>query len=183
MSIATKLNYTPEDLLSMPDRGVQDLIDGQLVERHVSFETSMIALIINGRLMAHVVANKLGWVAQSDGGLQIFDDAPMKVRFADGAFVSRARSPHRPGDGHLRVAPDLVIEVVSPIDVAAEIDVKVAEYLNAGVRLIWVVYPETRAVNVFRPGGQDSRLTESETLSGEDVVPGFELPVAEIFDF
>ncbi len=178
-----KSSYTPEDLLAMQNAGGYDLVGGQLYERISGFDTSMIALIVNGRLMAHVVANKLGWVAQSDGGLQIFNDAPMKVRFADGAFVSRARSPHRPGDGHLRVAPDLVIEVVSPNDVASEIDVKAAEYLNAGVRLIWVVYPETRAVNIFRPGGQDSRLTEGETLSGEDIVPGFELPVAEIFDF
>ena len=183
MAMVPKSSYTPEDLLAMQNAGRYDLVGGQLYERISGFDTSMIALIVNGRLMAHVVANKLGWVAQSDGGLQIFNDAPMEVRFADGAFVSRARSPHRPGDGHLRVAPDLVIEVVSPNDVASEIDVKVAEYLNAGVRLIWVVYPETRAVNIFRPGGQDSRLTEGETLSGEDIVPGFELPVAEIFDF
>lgn len=149
----------------------------------MSFETSMIALIINARLVAHVLAHKLGWVAQSDGGLQIFADAPSKVRFADGAFISRERALQRPGDGHLRVAPDLVLEVVSPNDIAGEVDIKVAEYLDAGVRLIWVVYPETKAVHIFRPGGQDSRVAVGGTLSGEDVVPGFELPVAEIFDF
>ncbi|MGE3073258.1 MAG: Uma2 family endonuclease [Dehalococcoidia bacterium] len=183
MSTATRLNYTPEDLLSMPDRGRYELVDGQLQERHMRFESSMIALVINARLVAHVLANRLGWVAQSDGGLQIFANSPTKVRFADGAFISRARAPQRPGDGHLRIAPDLVLEVVSPNDVAGEVDVKVAEYLEAGVRLIWVVYPETKAVHIFRPGGQDSRVTAGGTLSGEDVVPGFELPVSDIFDF
>lgn len=97
MSVATKLNYTPEDLLSMPDRGRYELIDGQLVERNMSIESSMIAAIINGRLVAHVLANKLGWLFQSDGGLQIFGDSPNKVRFGDGAYVSRRRLPNHPG--------------------------------------------------------------------------------------
>lgn len=183
MSTATKLNYTPEDLLSSPDGGRYELIGGQLLERNVSSESSMIALIINARLLAYVLANKLGWMLQSDGGLQVFRDTPLKVRFADGVFISKNRMPDRPGDGHLRIAPDLVVEVVSPNDVAADVETKVDEYLHAGVRLIWVVYPETRAVNVFRPGGSDSRITADGILSGEDVVPGFSMPVADIFDF
>ena len=149
----------------------------------MSIESSMVAAIINGRLIAYVLARKLGWFFQSDGGLQIFKDAPAKVRFADGAFISRSRMPQRPGDGHLRTAPDLVIEVVSPTDEASDIDQKVAEYFEAGMRLVWVVYPRTRSVMVCRPTGNESRLAGGDTLSGEDVVAGFELPVAEIFDF
>ena len=183
MSLATKLNYTPEDLLSMPDRGRYELIHGQLVERNVSIESSMIAAIINGRLVAHVLANKLGWLFQSDGGLQIFSDSPNKVRFGDGAYVSRRRLPNRPGPGHLRVAPELVIEVVSPTDEAADVNEKVREYLAAGVLLVWVVYPESRSIDVYRASANNSQLSETDVLSGEDVVPGFSLPVREIFDF
>lgn len=183
MSLATKLNYTPEDLLSMPDRGRYELIDGQLVERNMSIESSMIAAIINGRLVAHVLANKLGWLFQSDGGLQIFSDSPNKVRFGDGAYVSRRRLPNRPGHGHLQVAPELVIEVVSPNDEAADVNEKVREYLAAGVLLVWVVYPESRSIDIYRPSARNTQLTEADELSGEDVIPGFSMPVREIFDF
>lgn len=97
MSIATKLNYSPQDLLGMPDRGRYDLIDGQLVERNISTESSMVAAILNARLITHILAKALGWFVQADGGLQIFEDSPNKVRFPDGAFISRLRMPQRPG--------------------------------------------------------------------------------------
>ncbi len=183
MGIATKLNYSPEDLLSMPDRGRYELVDGDLVERNVSIESSMIAAIINGRLVAFVLAQKLGWVFQADGGLQIFESHPGRVRFGDGAFISRNRLPSRPSDGHLKVAPELVIEVISPNDEAADVNAKVREYLSAGVLLVWVVYPDSRSIDVYRASANNSQLSVEDTLSGEDVVPGFELPVAEIFDF
>jgi Uma2 family endonuclease len=149
----------------------------------MSFDTSMVAAMLNMRLLTFVRQHDLGWLAQSDGGLQIFPDAPSKVRFADGVFIAKARAPRRPIDGHLRVVPDLVIEVVSPNDNAEDVETKISEYLGAGVKLIWVVYPETRSVHVVRPSGVGSRLTHADTLSGEDVVSGFELPIAEIFDF
>jgi Uma2 family endonuclease len=183
MSIATKLNYTPEDLLWSPEKGRYELVDGQLVDRPVSYDTSVIGLMLNARLALFVLARRLGWVAQSDAGLQIFPGAPSKVRFADGSFLALSKMPRRPDQGHLRIAPDLVIEVVSPGDIASNVETKVAEYLAAGVTLIWVVYPETKTVHVVRPEGNDTRLTTADTLSGEDVVPGFQMPVAEIFDF
>lgn len=167
----------------MPDRGRYELVDGRLVERNVSIESSMIAAIINGRLIAFVLANRLGWVFQADGGLQIFTSTPERVRFGDGAFISRRRMPERPGHGHLKVAPELVIEVISPNDEAADVNAKVREYLAAGVLLIWVVYPESRSIDIYRASANNSQLSDQDTLTGEDVVPGFELPVSEIFDF
>lgn len=183
MSLATKLNYTPEDLLSMPDRGRYELVDGQLLERHMSIGSSIIATVINARLTLYVLSHRLGWVFQADGGLQIFPGSPTKVRFGDGAFISRARSPQRPDTGHLRVAPELVLEVVSPNDEAADVNEKVREYLAAGVLLVWVVYPESRSIDVYRPSANNTQLSEGDELSGEDVVPGFSMPVREIFDF
>lgn len=183
VAVAPKLNYTPDDLLSMPDGGRFELVDGQLVERLSSFTSSVVATIINSRLVSHVLANKLGWVCQADGGLQIFRDSPNTVRFGDGAFVSRNRSPERPGHGHLRVAPELVIEVICAGEKAAAVNEKVGAYLAAGVLLVWVVYPESRSIDVYRASANNSQLLEADVLSGEDVVPGFSLPVREIFDF
>jgi Uma2 family endonuclease len=72
---------------------------------------------------------------------------------------------------------------VSPNDTAEEVDEKNEEYLRAGVLRVWVVYPATRSVTVIRPGGNETRLTSADMLSGEDVLPGFEVPVADLFDF
>jgi Uma2 family endonuclease len=78
------------------------------------------------------------------------------------------------------------VEVVSPGDEAYHLDEKVAEYLAAGVPLVWVVWPESRTVLVYRqpssPLGTASRLTAADTISGEDVLPGFSCGVKEFFD-
>ncbi len=182
MSVATRLSYTPEDLLAMPDRGRYELVGGQLLERNVSIESSIIAAAVNARLALCVLAQRLGWVFQADGGLQIFAGNPGKVRFGDGAFISRGRSPERPGHGHLRVAPELVIKVISPNDEAADVNAKVREYLGAGVLLVWVIYPDSRSIDVYRASAHNSQLAEGDELSGEDVVPGFSMPVRDVFE-
>lgn len=84
--------------------------------------------------------------------------------------------------GFLRIAPDLAVEVVSPNDTVYEVDEKVEELLAAGVRLVWVLNPETRIVEVHRLDGTVSKLHVADELSGEDVLPGFTCPVAELFD-
>jgi Uma2 family endonuclease len=104
------------------------------------------------------------------------------VRFPDGSFVRRGRLPHDvPPRGHVRIVPDLLIEVVSPNDLAWEVEVKVTEYLRAGVPLLWVFYPDTRTVWVYRASAQVTHLGLEDTLSGEEVVPGFTCPVVEVF--
>jgi Uma2 family endonuclease len=77
--------------------------------------------------------------------------------------------------------PDLILEVVSPNDLAWEVDVKVTEYLQAGVPLVWVFYPDTRTVSVYRADGQAARLGMGETLRGAEVLPGFACLVADVF--
>jgi Uma2 family endonuclease len=79
------------------------------------------------------------------------------------------------------IAPDLAVEVVSPSDRAAEVLTKVAEYLEAGTRLAWVVYPQTQKIVVYRPSADVQMLSVGDTLEGGDVVPGFACPVAEVF--
>src|SRR5919197_156524 len=151
-------HYTPEDLLALPDGHRFDLVDGQLVERNMGAESSWLAQQINRYLGNYAEAAQQGLVLGPDCGYQIFPDDPNRVRFPDGSFIRSGRVPNDvPPRGHVRVVPDLVLEVVSPNDLAWEVDVKVTEYLQAGVPLVWVFYPDTRTVSVYRAGGQAAR--------------------------
>ena len=96
------------------------------------------------------------------------------------AVVSRARLPGPEPIGFPDLAPDLVVEVRSPGDRPGEILAKVADWLSAGTRLVWVVDPERRLARVYRQDGTESVVTEHEALDGEDVVPGFSCPLDAI---
>jgi Uma2 family endonuclease len=183
MTLATTATYyTPEDLLALPDYGRFELIDGQLVERKVDAKSSLAAMNLLGLVWHFVWSNHLGLVFQADCGYQIFAEEPGRVRFADGSFIRRGKLPEdRVPQGHCRVAPDVVIEAVSPHDTAYEVEDKIAQWLGAGVRLVWVLYPETQRVQVHRADGTVTKLQAAAQLSGEDVIPGFQCQVAEVF--
>ncbi|MBA4179014.1 MAG: Uma2 family endonuclease [Anaerolinea sp.] len=174
----TSIEETEAALLAK-DGPSYELVDGELRERNVSFQSSRIAGFVMTVLGSHVRANRLGSVTDSELGIRIFDD-PMTTRKADVAFISAARAP-RGDQGFLRVAPDLVVEVVSPGDKASEVRAKVDEWLHAGVRLVWVVYPEAREVHVYPAEGRASILSGDDQLTGGDVVPGFTCGVAAFF--
>ena len=177
----TTSRITPENLLELDDWHRFELIDGQLVERNMGGQSSRTAQVINRLIDNYADNQRLGLVFTADCGYQIFTD-PHKVRVPDGSFIARGRLPNdQPPPGHVRIPPDLVVEVVSPNDLAWMIDEKVADFLAAGVRVVWVVYPATRTVHVYRPGAEAKRLTAGETLSGEDVLPGFACAVAQLF--
>jgi Uma2 family endonuclease len=98
------------------------------------------------------------------------------------SFVRFDRLPGgRLAKGHEKVIPDLAVEVVSPNDRAEEIEIKVGEYLRAGVQLVWIVHPETQTVQISRPDGSSQRLGASDELSGENILPGFRCLVGELF--
>lgn len=90
--------------------------------------------------------------------------------------------PHGSRGGFAELAPDLVVEVVSPSDRAIEVSEKALMWADAGVRLVWIVDPRTRTVTVYRPDGAVSLLRGASELDGEDVLPGFRLPLADLFD-
>jgi Uma2 family endonuclease len=172
---------TPEEFELLPDAHRWELIDGELVERNMSIYSSMVAYEINLQ-MGPAVRQARGFGAQSDGGLRIFPWRPKKVVFPDGCYFSRERLPHGTSTkGWSAVAPDLVLEVVSPGDHADELADKILDYFRAGVRMVWVVYPVRRAVFVYRPDGPGLMLTGDAVLTGEDVLPGFEAPIASFF--
>ena len=183
MTLATTVtHYTPEDLLALPDYGRYELIDGQLVERKMGAKSSLAATNLLVLMGYFVRSNNLGLVFQADCGYQIFAEESGRVRFADGSFIRRGQLPEgRVPQGHCRVTPDLVIEAVSPNDTAYEVEDKIAQWLGAGVRLVWMLYPETQRVQVHRADGTVTKLRSEEQLSGEDVIPGFQCQLAEVF--
>jgi Uma2 family endonuclease len=177
---------TPEDLLNLPDSVSYELVNGKLVERNMGMESSEIAARIVFLIALFLRDKKLGRLFGADASYQCFPDAPNKVRKPDVSFIRSGRLPgDRSPQGHGRIAPDLAIEVVSPGDLSYEIEEKVAEYLQAGVPLVWVVYPPTRRVRIHRspssPLGSVSELSDKETITGEDVLPGFSCAVQEFF--
>lgn len=176
------LELTPDDLLRLPDGEHCELVDGHLVEKEMGFLTSEVTAEVQFRIRAVVREGKLGWAPAQECGYQCFPDDPGKVRKPDASFIAYARLPLEAAhEGWVRIPPDLAVEVVSPNDPFEDVQRKVREYLGAGVALIWVVSPAGGTVMVYRQDGRHSLLGESDTLTGDDVLPGFSVPVAELF--
>ena len=182
MSTLADRTYTPDDLLAMPDGKGFELVDGHLVERPMGALSSWVAGRIFRKLDEHIEAGGLGYLWPADNGFQCFPHDPMRVRRPDVSFVRRGRLPDDDLDvGFVKIAPDLVVEVLSPNDLAPEVERKVEDYLEAGVPLIWVIDPETQTARVHRADGTAARLRGDDELSGEDVVPGFRCALKAIF--
>jgi Uma2 family endonuclease len=183
MSTAELATYTADDLLQMPDGDRYELVDGQLVETDMGNRASWIAGNIHTELNNYSQRGARGWALTSEAGIQCFPDDRQKVRRPDVFFVCRGRYPNEEvPEGFTRIPPDVAVEVISPNDLYYAVDDKVEEYLDAGVRLVWVVNPKTRTVAVHRArGGDPSRLGEEDTLTGEDVLPEFHCRVGNLF--
>lgn len=174
---------TPDALMALPDEKNYELVGGQLVERHMGVFSSWIGALLCGHLVAHCLQTKVGYVWPADNGYTCFPDDPRKLRKPDVSFVRRDRLPSDAASAaYLSIAPDLAVEIISPKDLADEIDQKVAEYIEAGVKLVWVVHPLAKAVRVHRAGGSVTWLSEGDELSGEEIIPGFRLSVGSLFD-
>lgn len=181
-TLLTDKTWTPEELLSLPDRKRYELVNGQLVELPMGFESGRIGTRLIQLLANHCYEQRLGWVLGGDVGFQCFPDDPNRVRRPDAAFVDKHRlSAADEPKGHCRLAPDLAAEVVSPQDLSVDVSRKVEEYLAAGVRLVWVIHPSTRRIDVHRRDGTGVILRATDELNGEDVLPGFIHRVAELF--
>ncbi len=173
----------PEQLLERDEGHRFELIDGNLVERHMGAKSSAVAARVVRLVGNHAVAHKLGEVFGADAGYQIFPDEPKRVRFPDISFIAGDRLPDgKVPDGHLRIFPDLAVEVVSLNDTAEEIEARRVAFLRAGTRLFWIIYPGSRTVHVFHAGGTARALSEDDELSGEDVLPGFTCKAAAFFE-
>jgi len=184
MGVATALPETKlvtgEDLLAMGDIGPCELIDGRIVPMSPTGDEHGILESEVGRRLGNFVADrKLGWVMVGEVGIYIRRN-PDRVRGADVVFISKKRLP-MPRGKFLAVAPELVVEVMSPDDRRQDVREKVEEYFSIGVQWVWVVEPANRAVLVFRSPTEMQKFEEGDMLHGEGVLEGFELPVASLF--
>jgi Uma2 family endonuclease len=180
-AVATTTRITPEEFLSLPDRDLYELVDGQLVEVNVSVLSSLVAGELHGRLHAYCRAGDLGWVWPADT-LCRFSRDPNKIRKPGGLFVRRERlTADLLAESFLLIPPDRAVEVISPNDLAYDVDEKVKEYLDAGVPLVWVINPKLRTMRIHRLNGTVTALSEHDKLSGEDVVSGFRCRIGELF--
>ena len=184
MATAKNKLLTAEDLLRLHGQGVKgELIDGVLKEKVSAGKRHA---RIAGRVITHfnnfVIPRKSGQVGGTDGGVLVSRN-PDSVREPDVYFVSAERLPlDDDSDGYLDVAPELVVEIVSPSDTQTEVSEKTRLWLNLGVLMVVVVYPRTRTIAVHRPGASPITLTGDGVLDGGDVLPGFSLPLSQIFD-
>jgi Uma2 family endonuclease len=182
MNLLAQGPITAEDFLRLPEADFCELIDGRLVERHMGAESSFIGGELLFLIRAFLSTNPLGRVFPGETTYQYLPGRPNLVRRPDVSFVRQGRFPEdRIPEGHIRLAPDLAAEVVSPNDLYYEVEQKVAEYRSAGVRLVWIVSPPTRSVLIRRADGSCTEVGENGELSGEDVLPGFRCPVTALF--
>ena len=165
---------TADDLLRthVPDKRTE-LIRGVLVVRELAGGWhGVVALNLGAELAGYVKRTGAGRVFAAETGFQLAA-SPDTVRAPDVAFVRRDRLPDPVPRGFPRLAPDLAVEILSPGDRAGEVLAKVADWLSAGTRLVWVIDPERRLARVYRHDGGETFVTADGRLDGEDVLPGF----------
>jgi Uma2 family endonuclease len=156
------------------------LVDGVLVEKAVGFRESFLAIALSAILWSFVKPRRLGVVTGEAGMVRL---ASGLVRIPDVAFVSWERLPGRriPSEPIPGLAPDLAVEVLSPENTPGEMARKRQEYFAAGVQLGWIVDPVARMVAVYTAPEQCSVWQEDQILPGDPVLPGFTLPLRELF--
>jgi Uma2 family endonuclease len=175
--------HDPDELLGLPDDRVFEFVNQSPVEMSMGAESEYIGALFVRWLGNHCIAHNLGWVFGGKTGYRCFPHDDKLVRIPDASFVAAGRfeEGRPPRQGFIRIPPDLAVEVLSPNDLAEEVEEKLADYRKAGVKLVWVVSPTAKTVMVRRPDGHCTLLDETGTLSGEDVLPGFTGNVADLF--
>lgn len=172
---------TGEELAGMADLGRCELVHGEIVPmsptgwkhgRYVAKLTTHLEAFVQPRQLGEVLTGEVGIYTQR---------RPDNVRAADVTFISTERLGRLQSDSYLDVAPELVVEVISPGNTWREIRDKIDEYFGIGVDRVWIVEPERRQVLVYRGPTELDLLRETDTLPGEGVLHGFALPLAELF--
>lgn len=176
--------WTVADLQQLAGREERyELVRGDLLMMSpASPKQGRYAMRLGSALQQHVEAHDLGEVYTAEPGFQLQPEPEAIVRAPDLAFVRKERIPPPENEsGFWSLAPDLVVEIISPSETAVQVQAKVQDYLNAGSRLIWLVYPETRTVVEYRADGSMRLYANNDTLDGADVIPGFRYPLELLF--
>ena len=175
--------WTEAELLNLKHEGFKcELVDGEIVMSPAgNFNHGDIIARLIARLTTYAVfEKKLGSVFDGQSGRWMKSG---NMRCADIAFMSKARIKALNGfpQGFLHGAADLTVEVLSPNESMAQVAGKIADYLESEARLIWIINPSDKTVSIHRPQSPEKILHVGDSLDGEDVVPGFSMPVAELF--
>jgi Uma2 family endonuclease len=173
---------TEKDVVWIHDREdrLYELVDGTLVEKTVGTYESYLALTIGAILRSFVVKRDLGIVLGADGILRL---APGLVRIPDVSFISWGRLPSRqiPDEAIADLVPDLAVEVINRGNTCEEMDRKLREYFDAGVRLVWYVYPGSREVHVYTAANEVNVINGQQAIDGHEVLPGLVVSLSELF--
>jgi Uma2 family endonuclease len=174
---------TANELLALENLGKStELVRGKLIVREPpGTYHGRVQSVLNVIVGSYVRAHALGAVFGQDTGFQIASD-PDTVRAPDLAFVDRARVAQIARRGYASMAPDLVAEILSPDDRPGEVIAKVGDWLEAGVRLVWVIDPDRRVATVYRADGSVETRASDADVDGEAVLPGFSFRLAELFE-
>jgi Uma2 family endonuclease len=173
--------FTAEELFSMPNHQVYELIRGELHKKiptgdnHGS-QTAWLSAYIS----IYVYSQGLGDCFAAETGFLIARD-PDTVIAPDFAFILRARLTFPRGGGYVRTVPDMVLETRSPNDRPREVAEKVQEWLDAGAKMVLELNPLKNILTVYRPGAEPLVLGPNDSFDGADILPGFTLPLAELF--
>jgi len=174
---------TADELLMMPNsRWGYELVRGKLKKYMPAGNLHGFIASRVGRIIGNFVdEHNLGAVFAAETGFYIFQN-PDTVRAPDSAFVGNEKlAKYGISKGYFPDAPDLAVEVVSPNDKKKDVEDKIQDYLKAGVKLIWIIYPQKQFVAVYRQSKIVSILFETDELEGEDVIPNFRLPLEKVF--
>jgi Uma2 family endonuclease len=157
-----------------------ELVDGTLVEKAMGFDESRLAIELAIFLGEYLRRHDLGALAGADGTLRLM---PGLVRIPDVSFIvwERMPSPDAPSKPIPDLSPDLAVEVWSENNTPREMERKLKEYFDAGARLVWYVDPRVRTVTVYTSPDKLTVFDESAILDGGDLLPGFALPLVELF--
>jgi len=179
-SLATEKLLTGDEVLELGIDQPFELVQGRVVYiDHTGDEHGMHEAEIAWHLINFNRTRKLGWVLTGEVGVYT-QFAPDTVRGVDVLFVSRQRLA-APSGKALKVAPELVIEIVSPTDRWRDLRNKIDEYFAIGVERVWIVEPEKKQLLVYRTPTEFRQFTQQETVYGEGILEGFELPLSELF--
>ncbi len=167
------------DALEADRKRLCELVDGVLVEKAMGTKESLVAVVIAHRLWSFLEQHDLGLVIGADGPLRLL---PGLVRFPDVSFISWGRLPEGlPDEAIAGVVPDLAVEVLSSSNTKGEIQRKLRDYFLSGVQLVWILNPKTETAEVYTRPDRKRRVGKTGSLDGGDVVPGFLLPLQELF--
>ena len=171
---------TIEDLLNTPEDGQKyELVDGEIIVSPAGMRHSKVAARIIQMLANAADINSAGEVYSSDVGIILPNG---NLRSPDVSFIGRSKLPAgETPESFGTIIPDLVVEVLSPNDGMRQVADKVAEFLDAGVPLVWLVDPDPRTVTVYRSLTDTTQLTSSETITATPVLPDFSAKVSDFF--